>query len=67
MFSEEQIKLMKKIGLNLDFDNLSGDDWVVIEDAVGDYLTLKCLDSDYNPNDDGIICEKILDICGRPE
>jgi len=34
----------------------------VIMDKVGDYLTLHCLDENYNPNEYGIICEEILDI-----
>lgn len=65
MFSDEQILLMNKIGLDLDFDNLTDDDWCDIEDKIGDYLTLKCLDADYNPNNEGLMCESILDICAR--
>ncbi len=60
-FSEEQITFMRSIGLNLDFNNLSDDDWVNIEDTVGDYLTLQCLDEDYKPNDEGMMCYSILD------
>ena len=61
MFTQEEISLMRKIGLDLDFDNLSDNDWCEIEDVIGDYLTLKCLDKDYNPSEEGLVCESILD------
>lgn len=63
MFTDAEINLMKKIGLDADFQNLDRDDdyWCTIEDKVGDYLTLHCLDENYYPNADGIICEAILD------
>lgn len=57
--SEEQKKFLISIGINPD-DTLD-----VIEDKVGDYLTLKCLDEDYNSNDEGIMCESILDFIGE--
>ena len=46
MFNDAQLKLMRKIGLHLDFECLSDDDWILIEETVGDYLTLQCLDKD---------------------
>lgn len=60
VFTEEEIALMRRIGLNFDFDNLSDDEWIELEDTVGDYLTLQCLDEDYEPNAEGLICEDIL-------
>lgn len=36
-----------------------------IEDKVGDYLTLKCLDENYNPNEEGLMCQSILDYIGQ--
>ena len=30
---------MQKIGLCLDFEHLSDDDWILIEEKVGDYYT----------------------------
>lgn len=62
MFSAEEITLMKSLGLDGDFNNLSEDDeyWVDIEEKVGDFLTLKCLDEHYEPDDKGVICESIL-------
>lgn len=62
MFSKEQINLMKEIGINANFDNPSDDEWIEIEDKVGDWLCLQCLDEDYYPNEQGIICESILDL-----
>lgn len=61
MFTESEVKLMEKIGLKINFDNLSDEDYIEIEDVVGAYLTLKCLDNDYNPDSEGIICYSILD------
>lgn len=53
--SEEQRNFLMSIGINPD------DDLDIIEDKIGDYLTLKCLDENYNPNEQGLICEGILD------
>lgn len=63
MFNAEEIALMKSIGLDGDFNNLSEDDdyWAEIEEKVGEYLTLHCLGDEYIPNESGIICESILD------
>lgn len=60
--TEEQIAFMKKIGVPVqDYQHLSDDDWIAIEEYVGDYLTLKCLDRNYNPNEEGKMCYSILD------
>ena len=63
MFTDSEIKLMEKLGLEADFQNLGRDDdyWITIEETVGDYLTLQCLDENYDPTADGVICEAILD------
>ncbi len=60
-FTVQQVQLMKKIGLSIDFDNLSADDYVKIEETVGDHLALHGMDNGYLPNEDGRICESILD------
>ena len=54
---------MQRIGLDCDFQNLDKDDayWSEIEDAVGEYLVLNCFDEDYKPNEEGLLCESILD------
>lgn len=61
MFTEKEKSFMRECGLNLDFDNLSDDDYVEIEEVIGNKLTLECLDNNYNPNEDGLLCEEILD------
>jgi hypothetical protein len=57
--NREQINFLKSIGIdpNSDLDQ--------IEDKVGDYLTLHCLDENYKPNSAGIMCESILDYIGK--
>lgn len=55
VLSEKQKKFLISIGINPDA-NLD-----LIEEKVGDYLTLNCLDENYNPNEEGKICESILD------
>lgn len=62
MFSDEQIEYMQGLGLNFDFSNLSDDEWIAIEDTVGDRLVYAGLDKDYNPNQEGVMCESILDM-----
>lgn len=61
VFTEKEKCFMRECGLNLDFDNLSDDDYVEIEEVIGNKLTLECLDDNYNPNEDGLLCEEILD------
>lgn len=61
IFTVQQVQMMKRIGLSLDFDSLSEDDYVKIEETVGDYLERYGLDEKYQPNKDGRICEAILD------
>ncbi len=60
-FSEEQIVYMKSLGLNFNFDRLTSDEWVAIEETVGDRLCQSGFDKDYNINSDGVMCESILD------
>lgn len=62
MFSEKQKEFMETLGLNLDFNNLSDDDYVLIEDTVGDELVYEGLDINYEPTSIGKMCESILDL-----
>jgi hypothetical protein len=57
--TEEQIEFLKRVGIDPDL-SLSE-----LEDQVGDYLTLHCLDENYNPNEEGLMCESILDYIGN--
>ena len=51
---------MHSIGLNVDIDNLTDDDYVQIEEMVGNELQMRGLDKDYNPTPIGEMCESIL-------
>ena len=57
--SEKQKEFLVSIGID------PNDELDVIEDKVGDYLTLNCLDENYNPNEEGLMCESILDYIGQ--
>ena len=57
--SEKQKEFLVYIGID------PNDELDVIEDKVGDYLTLNCLDENYNPNEEGLMCESILDYIGQ--
>ena len=62
-FNEAQLNVLKKLGLNYNStQDLSEDELVDLEERVGDYLTLHCLDENYEPNEEGKICESILDL-----
>lgn len=62
-FTKEEIEFMKSLGLNFDFNNLSDDEWVEIEDVVGTKYNDDGFDDQYynNPNKIGLMCESILD------
>lgn len=57
--SEKQKEFLVSIGID------PNDELDAIEDKVGDYLTLNCLDENYNPNEEGLMCESILDYIGQ--
>lgn len=64
MFDEKQIKFMRSIGLNLDFEHLSDDDCFQIEKAVADKLQKSGFDENYDITAVGKMCESILDRLG---
>ncbi len=53
---------MKEIGISINFSNISDDDYVAIEEKVSEYLQKKGFNEDYSPNEDGKMCESILDM-----
>ena len=57
--SEKQKEFLVSIGID------PNDELDVIEDNVADYQTLNCLDENYNPNEEGLMCESILDYIGQ--
>lgn len=70
LFTKQEIALMRKIGLDLDFEHpdvLSSDDWIHISDIVEDRYVLHELDENYEPTPDGVICEDILEKLARKD
>ena len=62
-FTKEEIEFMKSLGLNFDFNNLSDDEWVELEDVVGTKYNDDGFEDEYynKPNKIGLMCESILD------
>ena len=62
MFSAKQIEYIKSAtGKTFDFEHLSDDDLVEIEDSIAELLQKKGFDDNDEINDDGKMCESILD------
>ncbi len=61
MFTENQIKFMQLLGIEADFDNLSDDELVQIEERVGNELQRAGFGIDNAITDTGKLCESILD------
>lgn len=61
MFNEKQRRLIQSLGLELDFDNLTDDDLVKIEDAVAEKLQQSGFNDAYDTTSVGKMCESILD------
>lgn len=59
--SEEELNLLIK--LNLD----TVEDLLDLEDALAEYMQLHCLTNNDDLNDEGIICESILNKIGELE
>lgn len=67
-FTEQEIAFMQKIGIRLDFNHpetISDDEWIDLEEAIGDRLVVYELDESYFPTSDGILCEDILEKLAR--
>lgn len=64
MFNEQQIKFMRSLGLNFDFEHLSVDDYVRIEEVVGEKLQKSGFNENYDITAVGKLCESILDRLG---
>ena len=61
MFNEKQRQFIQSLGLKLDFDNLTDDDLVKIEDAVAEKLQQSGFNAAYDTTSVGKMCESILD------
>lgn len=44
LFTDEQIEFIRSLGLDFDLSNLSEDDYILIEDKVGDKYNSEVLD-----------------------
>lgn len=60
-FTNKEVELMHKIGIGVNFENPSDEELVEIEERVEEYETLHCLDANYKLNEEGKICEGIVD------
>ncbi|MBP9988076.1 MAG: hypothetical protein KBT46_01120 [Ruminococcus sp.] len=60
MFTKEQIKFIRSLGINANFDNLSRKDLFELENAINDELALNGFDDTYKPTPTGQMCESIL-------
>ena len=61
MFSPKEKDFLNSLGLNYNFDNLSEDELIQIEDTISEKLQISGFDENGNINETGIICESILD------
>lgn len=59
--TNKEIEFLMSLGLNLNFEKLSDEDFVDIEELVGEKLQTSGFDKDYKPTPIGMICESILD------
>lgn len=61
MFSKAEKEFLKSIGINTNFDKISDEEFVTIEEKVSDHLQKKGFDEEYRPTKEGLMCESILD------
>ena len=67
MFSSKQIDFMKSLGLDFDFMHLSDNEYIAIEDAVGDAYTEAAQEHPNEATDVILLCESILDKMSEDE
>lgn len=61
MFDQKEIEFIRSLGIETDFENLSDDILVKIEDIVSEDLQKSGFDENYKITDKGKMCESILD------
>lgn len=64
LFNEDQLNMFKEIGKSIEDRDYSDDEILELEDLIADRLMHSGFDENYNPNEEGKICESILDIFG---
>lgn len=62
MFQLKQIEFLQSLGLDFDFNQLSDDQLVQIEDTVAEKLQISGFDTENQITPIGIMCESILDL-----
>lgn len=65
MFNEKQKEFIRSLGFDVDFDNLSDNECVDIEEAVADKLMYAGFEADYEINSLGRMCMDIIHIMGE--
>ncbi len=67
-FNENEIKVMKKAGVNFSVSgNLDNDDIFEIDNLVSEYLMFEGIDEEGVVNEEGHICEEILEKLSEEE
>lgn len=61
MFSVNEMNFIKSLGVNADFNSLTDNILVEIEEKVSDVLQINGFDKNYNITQIGKWCERILD------
>lgn len=61
LFTDQEKELIQSLGIEPDYDNLSDDIIIEIEEKVADHLQLYGFDEDYWPTKLGRLCEGVLD------
>lgn len=65
-FTDAEIKYMRELGLDYDFNNLSEDEtsddaWIDIEDTIANRLIERGFNSNNTCNEEGLLCESLID------
>ena len=65
--TRKSLLFKKKIGITFDFNNMSNDDLIELEDIVPKVLQKSVFDKEYNPTKTGLMYESVLDVIGEVE
>lgn len=60
-FSAKEKDLLKKLGITDNFNSLTDDDIMGIDEAVTEYLMDECIDEGGSVNAEGKVCEGIIE------
>ncbi|MGN1399063.1 MAG: hypothetical protein ACI4WG_03585 [Erysipelotrichaceae bacterium] len=65
MFTEKQMEMLKKLKIQINPYNPTDEEIFQMEEKLSDYIQRKGFDKDYNPTEECLICESILDLIGE--